>query len=163
MIQQDIYKIPITKMDLEGGVVCMNHLSQIIKNKALPKCSSKLVLSGGFDKSAQLFTWSRGELCIKRHSKSSPVLCRSLQPCPTLCDSMDCSWSGSSVFGILQARILEWVAMPSSRGSSWPKDQTCISYISCTGRWLLTTSATWETLPPSKTDLNLPYKLKQKM
>ena len=83
MIQQDIYKIPITKMDLEGGVVCMNHLSQIIKNKALPKCSSKLVLSGGFDKSAHLFTWSSGELCIKRLSKSSPVLCRSLQPCPT--------------------------------------------------------------------------------
>ena len=46
------------------------------------------------------------------------------QPCPTLCDPMDCSPPGSSVRGILQARILEWVAMPSSRGSSWPRDRT---------------------------------------
>ena len=40
------------------------------------------------------------------------------QSCPTLFDSMDCSLPGSSVHGIFQARILEWVAMPSSRGSS---------------------------------------------
>ena len=40
------------------------------------------------------------------------------QSCLTLCDSMDCSPPGSSVHGILQARILEWVAMPSTRGSS---------------------------------------------
>ena len=43
---------------------------------------------------------------------------RSLRSCPTLCDPTDCSPPGSSVPGILQARILEWVAMPSSRGSS---------------------------------------------
>ena len=43
---------------------------------------------------------------------------------PTLCDSMDHSLPSSSVHGILQARILEWVAMPSSRGSSWPRNQT---------------------------------------
>ena len=43
--------------------------------------------------------------------------------CSTLCDFRDCSLPGSSVHGILQARVLEWVAMPSSRGSSWPKDQ----------------------------------------
>ena len=41
---------------------------------------------------------------------------QSLQLCPILCDSMDCSPTGSSVYGILQAKILEWVAMPSSRG-----------------------------------------------
>ena len=40
----------------------------------------------------------------------------------TLCDHMDCSLSGSTVHGILQARILEWVAIPFSRGSSWPRD-----------------------------------------
>ena len=39
--------------------------------------------------------------------------------------------------GILQARILEWVAMPSSRGSSPPRDQTCVSCVSCIGRWIL--------------------------
>ena len=43
-------------------------------------------------------------------------LCLVAQSCPTLCDPMDCSLPGSSVHGILQARILEWVAMPSSRG-----------------------------------------------
>ena len=52
------------------------------------------------------------------------VLCKSLQSCPTLCDPMDCSPPHSSVHGILQARILEGVAMPSSRGSSRPRDRT---------------------------------------
>ena len=59
---------------------------------------------------------------------------KSLQSCLTLGDPIDCSPPGSSVHGILQARTLEWVAMPSSRESSWCRDQTCIS---CTGRWLL--------------------------
>ena len=59
------------------------------------------------------------------------VCAKSLQLYPTLCDPMDCSPPGSSVHGILQARILEWVAMPSSRGSSQPRDQTHVSYISC--------------------------------
>ena len=44
------------------------------------------------------------------------------QSCLTLCDPVDCSLSGPSVHGILQARILEWVAMPSSRGSSQTRD-----------------------------------------
>ena len=43
-----------------------------------------------------------------------------LQACPTLCDPMDCSLPGFSVHGILQARILEWISVPSSRGSSDP-------------------------------------------
>ena len=46
-----------------------------------------------------------------------------------LCDPMDCSLPGSSVHRIFQARILEWVAISSSRGSSWPRDRTCISCI----------------------------------
>ena len=57
---------------------------------------------------------------------------------------MDHSPPGSSVHRILQVRILEWVAMPFSRGSSQPRDQTSISYISGTGRWFFTTSATLE-------------------
>ena len=67
-----------------------------------------------------------------------------LQSCPTLCDPMDCSPPGSSVHGILQARILDWVAMPSSRGSSPPRNRTCISCLSCIGKWIFITSATWE-------------------
>ena len=54
---------------------------------------------------------------------------QSLQLCPTLRDPMDCSPPGSSVHGILQARTLEWTAMPSSRGSFQPRDQTCISCV----------------------------------
>ena len=51
------------------------------------------------------------------------------QSCPTLWDPMDCSPPGSSVHGILQARILEWVAIPSSKGSSQPREQTQVSCI----------------------------------
>ena len=56
------------------------------------------------------------------------------QSCLPLCDHINCSPPGSAVHGIPQARMLEWVAMPSSRGSSWPRDWTCISYVSCIGR-----------------------------
>ena len=52
------------------------------------------------------------------------VLCLVTQSCLILCDPIDRSLPGSSVHGILQARILEWVAIPFSRGSSWPKDWT---------------------------------------
>ena len=51
------------------------------------------------------------------------------QSCPTLSDPMNCSPPGSSVSGILQARILEWVAIPFSRGSSQPRDWTWVSCI----------------------------------
>ena len=75
------------------------------------------------------------------------------QSCPTLCDPIACSPQDSSVHGILQARILEWVAISFSRGSSWPRDWTQVSYIA--GRlftiWatpcvssMLTSGGTWE-------------------
>ena len=51
------------------------------------------------------------------------------QSCPALCNPMDCSPPGSSVFGILEARILEWVAIPFSTASSQPKDWTWVSCI----------------------------------
>ena len=51
--------------------------------------------------------------------------------CVWLCDSMDCSLLGSSVHGISQTRILGWVAISFSRGSSWCRDRTCVSYVSC--------------------------------
>ena len=74
-------------------------------------------------------------------------VCLVAQTCPTLCNPMDCSLPGSSVQGVLQARILEWVAIPSSRGSSQPRDQTHVSCGSCIGRsGFLTTKATWESL-----------------
>ena len=55
-------------------------------------------------------------------TKALGVHAKSLQSCPTLWNSMDSSPPGSSVHGILWARILEWVAMPSSKGSSQPRD-----------------------------------------
>ena len=56
------------------------------------------------------------------------LLSEVVQSCPTLCDPMDCSPPGSSVHGILQARILEWVAISFSRGSSQPRDRTQVSH-----------------------------------
>ena len=69
-----------------------------------------------------------------------------LQSCPTLCSPMDCSHHqppGSSVHGILQARLQEWVAMPFSRRSSWCRGWTCVSYVSCIGKWVLYHCTTW--------------------
>ena len=57
------------------------------------------------------------------------MLCSVAQSCPTLCNPMNCSPPGSSVREVLQARILEWVTMPSSRGSSHPRDWTQVSHI----------------------------------
>ena len=59
------------------------------------------------------------------------ILCVLLVPqlCPTLSNPMDCSLPGSSVHGILQARILEWVSIPFSRGSFWSQDQIQVSHI----------------------------------
>ena len=62
---------------------------------------------------------------------------KSLWLCSTPYDAMDCSLPGSSVHGILQASILEWVAVPSSRGSSLARDGTRVSYISFIGRQAL--------------------------
>ena len=60
-----------------------------------------------------------------------------LQSCPTLGNAVDCSPPGSSVYGILQVRILEWVAVPSSRESSPTRDSAHVSYVSCIGRQVL--------------------------
>ena len=73
-------------------------------------------------------------VCVRTHAQSGS----------TLCDPMDCNLSGSSVHGILQARILEWVAISYSKGSSQPRDRTCISYI---GRWIFFFLTT---VPPGK-------------
>ena len=66
--------------------------------------------------------------------------CLVAQLCRTLCNPLDCSLSGSSVHGISQARILEWVAISLSRGTSRSRDQTWVSRI---GRWILYHWATW--------------------
>ena len=62
---------------------------------------------------------------------------KALQSCLILCDPLDYCPPGSYVYAILQVRILEWVAVSPSRESSWPRDWTCISYVSGIGRWVL--------------------------
>ena len=76
----------------------------------------------GFSSTSKWF----GDICIYAYVRANL-----LQLCPTLCNPMDCSLPGSSVHGTLQARILEWVAIPSSRGSSQPSGLASISWVSC--------------------------------
>ena len=74
------------------------------------------------------------------NNKRIHLLCvhaKSIQLCLALCCPVDSSPPGSSVHGILKARILEWVDMPSSKGSSRPRDLTRVSYVFCIGRQIL--------------------------
>ena len=93
--------------------------------------------------------WGIHPLCHQEVTNSSPsgtlkaeqaknqCLCSVDESCPTLCNPRDCSPPGSSVHGILRARILEWVAISFSRGSSQLRDRTRISCVSSTGRQIL--------------------------
>ena len=74
------------------------------------------------------------DTCLLYSLNAAAAAAKSLQSCPTLCDPINSSPPGFPVPGILQARTLEWVAMPSSRGYSRPRDQTQVSCISCIGR-----------------------------
>ena len=103
-------------------------------------------------------TKTRAAIVIKDLHNYFPVFIFLTQPChcfvvakscPTLCDLMNCSLPGSSIHGISQARILEWVAISSCRVSSWPRDWTWVSSVSCIGRQILYHCATWEALPLS--------------
>ena len=84
-------------------------------------------------------------LCNRNSHNNVKQLCCCVvaQSCPALWDPMDCSPPGSSVHGILQARILEWVVISFPRGSSQPRDWT---HISCIGRWILYHWAIWKAL-----------------
>ena len=83
---------------------------------------------------------------VYNSSRGLVCLCVCVLSHARLWDPMDCIPPGFSVHGILQARILEWAAMPSSRGSSQPGDWTEVSCISCTDRWILYHCAIWESL-----------------
>ena len=122
--------------------VCMLQL-KILSTAAKTRCSqiNKYKEKSGprisiaiFFKDTQMFN-----KLVKRCSNISLCVCKlsCFSPRLTLCNSTDCSPAVSSVHGILQARVLEWVAVPSSRESSQPRDQTCVSYISCIGRCVL--------------------------
>ena len=73
--------------------------------------------------------------------------------------AMDCSQPGSSVHGILQANILDRVSMASSRGSSWPRDQTCVCCVSCIAGRCLTAEPPVEHICTYPSLLDLPFHL----
>ena len=72
---------------------------------------------------------TEGENIKKRWQEYTESESEVAQSCPTLCDPMDCSLPGFSVHGVFQARVLEWVAIAFSRGSSRPKDRSQVSCI----------------------------------
>ena len=84
---------------------------------------------------------------LRVFSVVSAPACSVIKSCLTLCDPMDCSPPGSSVYGISQGRRLEWVVISFSTGSSWPRDWTCVS---CIGRQILYHWATREALSCKK-------------
>ena len=131
------------------------------KNKTMKKIKSWSYQGRGGERMNRqsmndfLGRWKYSDIIVKdiRHKTYSAgsnarMNAEALQSCLTLCHPMDYSPPGSSIHGIFRARVLEWVAVPFSRGSSRPRYQTRISYVSCIGRGFFTTSATWEA--PSK-------------
>ena len=85
-------------------------------------------------------TYSLGNyFCIGIMTSWAPACAPGRFSCVWLCDSRTIALQSPSVYGILQARILEWFVMASSRWSSQPKGQTSICYVSCIDRWVFTT------------------------
>ena len=91
-------------------------------------------------------SWQSRSYWLLCHLHFKWVSTKSLQLCLTLCDSMDSSPPGSSVCGIFQTRILEWVPISYSRGSSEPRDWIHISCASCTGSQIHYHCSFWETV-----------------
>ena len=82
-----------------------------------------------------LIMWSMDTFfCYRNPSPQYTVVVHSLSCVWLFCNPMHCSPLGSSIHGILRARILEWVAISSFRGSSRPWGRTCVSYVSCIDR-----------------------------
>ena len=105
-------------------------------------------------------------LCLSNSPLHVCVHAKLLQSCPTLFDSMDCSPPGSSVHGILHTRILEWVAMPVSRGSAWPGIELTSLKSLVLGDRFFTTSTTREAPTPLYMEplcLGLPVKKRNRL
>ena len=95
-----------------------------------------------WEKTLGLVRFGDGERMRVQYGSDRVCVCA--QSSLNFCDPIDCSLPGSSVQGISQARILEWVVIYSSRGSSQPRGQTRVSCTSCPGRQILYHCATWE-------------------
>ena len=86
---------------------------------------------------AVVLAWWVTECLMGIFSKCSVLCAKSPQSCPILCDPMDHSPPGSSVLGIRQARILEWVATPSLQGIFPTQGLNQSLCVFCSGRWVL--------------------------
>ena len=117
------FKCLFGKADLFGFFLKAQHLSnyfQDLRTQFTLITSKDIII-------ILLFTHSKDKhrvICMRKKRMHAFF---SLQLCPALCSFMNCSPPGSSVHGIPQARILKWVAMSSSRGSSQPRNQTTVS------------------------------------
>ena len=95
-----------------------------------PKLVCELAVSDFFQWPENQWFISRGKVRVKHHSLYwNWIEIEVAQSCSTLCNPMNCSLSGSSVHGIFQARVLEWITISFSRGSSWPRNWTPVSHI----------------------------------
>ena len=111
-----------------------------------PCLTARMWYSHCLDRSSICFKWLWVASTLDPSSQSSlpPVAMYVMvcaQSCLTLCNTLDCSPPGSSVHGILPTRILEWVAIASSKWTSLPRDQPCVS---CIDRQIPYHCATWE-------------------
>ena len=112
-------------------------------------------LSGKFYGQRSLAVYSgvtKGRMQLSNWVTAASWICSSVcvLTCPALCNLKGCSPSNSTVYGISQARMLEWVAMSSSRVSSWPRDQTRVSCVSCISRcFVFFCFFFFNTVPPS--------------
>ena len=143
-------------VDLWRPWVCNTHQRWgCIRHLCTVHHSQSLAMSFLWDHSS--WTWNQTGPLLSGHGHSQPLMptdipsnelyslfshhsmhvCVCVLWCPTLCDPMDWRPPGFPVYGIFQARILKWVSMPFSRGSSWPRDRTHISCVSCIGRQIL--------------------------
>ena len=116
----------ISSLTTSSSISVLTHAAHGTKHSAIPKVSSPT--SFVFSSPEMQKTYIPNILIKWNNDTHRLLTCFSVNMCLlshlTLCNPMDCSPPDSSVHGILQARTLEWVAMPSSRGSSQPRDQT---------------------------------------
>ena len=118
----------ISRQDYHHTQACPSEEKQINKSSAQILPYMKLTQTTGPTLGGQKPKGRKNSTFFRERIQFSlkPGKCVSAfaQSCPTLCDPMDCSLSGSSVHGIFQVRVLEWIAISFSRGSSQPRDWT---------------------------------------
>ena len=107
---------------LHSGCINLHFYQQCKRVSCSPRPLQHLWSLIVFEPLLKNFQWHPKPLRMKGRKKSEVA-----HSCPTLCDSMDCSLPGSSIHGIVQVRILEWVVISFSRGSSRPRDRTLVS------------------------------------